>query len=594
MTGQIWKVLGSASTGGLLVREGPDLCSKVLPERLPTGASVRAVEVRGGRLHFERLSAGGPARGWVSLTLHGRALLEQAGPTAVRSAGEAAIAKLVASHRGLHFLGGRVELQSEAGRVACQGFLDNLEAAAEVLGLEIASRAYRKAFTGAYRALFPSEARGYRADVLEASMEQCGVILINDAKFEFSAEAMRQAQDLQVSWANLAELLESWDQAIDAVRPEHRNAMRELDLAWARFEDRYISDLLEIETKARQLIAEPVECERTLRMLEARHGEGETLQQLPEYREELGKLVGSIARLNSVANSRRKGRDDLKADILLAATRTLSRCRRAESRGENVARLEAAQILSADIINSFMALRKYLHEIEGCLDRVNPHLSYNAGLVSKLADWEESWEVGARYVRNQKLMNAVCDLVAEIKDAQKIAPALASMREECDVELFMVLPRILWLRFLQHPGKVLELFKSLMPSRFAESEVSDHYEAWLTDPVLASLHGKYQAAMALLEQGLADSALGGPSSSEMLVERAVDGTDNTSVERMFESIAPSCRTLAQKAVEDFMHDLEALSIELQRYCPEDWNDCSSILVRCLSGHKPKAQETFRI
>ena len=66
------------------------------------------------------------------------------------------------------------------------------------------------------------------------------------------------------------------------------------------------------------------------------------------------------------------------------------------------------------MVGSFDAMRSYLREVERCLERVDPHLCNNAGLVSRLVDWEESWEVGTRHVQNERLLDAICDLVAEI------------------------------------------------------------------------------------------------------------------------------------------------------------------------------------
>merc|ERR1711874_632090 len=77
-------------------------------------------------------------------------------------------------------------------------------------------------------------------------------------------------------------------------------------------------------------------------------------------------------------------------------------------------------------------------------------------------------EVGLRYVQHSKLLHAVCDVIAEIRQAQRLVPALTSMCEDCDVELFLVLPRIIWLRFLAEPGSLGPLLKNLLPHKFSE------------------------------------------------------------------------------------------------------------------------------
>lgn len=514
------------------------------------------------------------------------------------AAEEVTVARLAANYRRLLMESGRVNTKSEAGYSACAMFLDGLDAAARTLRLDAAARTYRVAFTINYRALFPDEARNYRVDVLEASVEQYAVIWVNGDKHEFSAEAMRRAEALQSAWTELGALLERWSQSAEQprmvsrpTRSELRNELTTLDGAWASFEHKYIAELIEIEEKARRLIVQAIEHERCLQLLEAHHGEGEVLQHVPEYHEEQRRLASCVARLNSVANFRRKGRDDLHVDVLDDAMATLRRCDAAERAGESTEILSAARILATDVSESFEAMRLYLREVERCLERVDPHLCNNAGLVARLVDWEESWEVGARYVQHAPLLNAVCDLVAEIRFAQRLAPALTSMCEECDVELFLVLPRLIWLRFLAKPGQHTELLQSLLPHRFTESK--DFSTEATFDSELEGFLDKYRRSKQLLVGALPAGASGVPPASaaetvawEILVKRVVTGNE-AAPEDIYGCLAPALREAVQIHVEELMHELEKWSIELQRHCPEDWNQCSAILVQCLTGGSQK-------
>eukprot|EP00747_Dinoflagellata_sp_TGD_P111610 gnl/TRDRNA2_/TRDRNA2_171254_c1_seq1.p1 gnl/TRDRNA2_/TRDRNA2_171254_c1~~gnl/TRDRNA2_/TRDRNA2_171254_c1_seq1.p1 ORF type:complete len:412 (+),score=85.83 gnl/TRDRNA2_/TRDRNA2_171254_c1_seq1:173-1237(+) len=70
-----WQVTGGLQTGGILVREGRANVSKVLPQRLSTGAIVEKLALSFGRLHFRLVSGVGPATGWVSISHQGRELL---------------------------------------------------------------------------------------------------------------------------------------------------------------------------------------------------------------------------------------------------------------------------------------------------------------------------------------------------------------------------------------------------------------------------------------------------------------------------------------------------------------------------------------
>eukprot|EP00435_Cladocopium_sp_Y103_P015828 s2738_g3.t3 len=354
---------------------------------------------------------------------------------------------------------------------------------------------------------------------------------------------------------------------------------------------RYIMELIEIEEKARRLVVQAIERERHLHLIEDRNIQN--VFQQAEFREELRRFVGCIAHLNSVANVRRKGRDDLGMEVLLDAMQTLCRCDDQEKGGENSEKLAAARILAKDVLDSFTAMREYLREVGRCLERVDPHLCNNAGLVARLVDWEESWEVGTRYVQQEKMLTAVCDLVAEVRSAQRIVPALAQMCEECDVEMFMVMPRLAWLRFLDKPTQLQGLFKSLLPHRF---EVNPDTEK-LADAELANLMRKFDETKELLMSTMSPKQGGQLQSSQeatwkMLVKRVVNGASS---EDTYKWIEPSLREPAEKAVEDLMRDLEAWSMELARHCPEDWNQCCGILVQCLSGsEKESTKAPFRV
>jgi len=70
-----WEVIGGSAKGGIIVRQGVDLKSSQLAERLCTGAVVEEVELVAERLHYKKLTGDGPSHGWVSITLSGKPLL---------------------------------------------------------------------------------------------------------------------------------------------------------------------------------------------------------------------------------------------------------------------------------------------------------------------------------------------------------------------------------------------------------------------------------------------------------------------------------------------------------------------------------------
>ncbi|CAE7326460.1 unnamed protein product [Symbiodinium necroappetens] len=74
----LWEVVGGAGHGGVLVRSGPALSDELCEARLATGAVVKKVEERDGRLCYELVRGDGPTTGWVSMKLRGRDLLVKA------------------------------------------------------------------------------------------------------------------------------------------------------------------------------------------------------------------------------------------------------------------------------------------------------------------------------------------------------------------------------------------------------------------------------------------------------------------------------------------------------------------------------------
>mmetsp|Transcript_100905 Transcript_100905/g.245349 ORF Transcript_100905/g.245349 Transcript_100905/m.245349 type:complete len:530 (+) Transcript_100905:43-1632(+) len=479
--------------------------------------------------------------------------------------------------------GGHTDVGSKAGYDACAAFLGSLETAAQGLRLVAAPRTYRAAFSASYRLLFPGSARHYRVDVLEASADARSDIWVNGDRFELSAEAVGRADLLQTSWASFGALLDRWSsnpETDGAAVGELATALANLDTTWANFEQQYVAELMEIEEQARKLLVQAVHEERELQHLESVGATGKP------YQEARARLVSSISRLNSVANCRRKGRDDLGSDILVSAAAVL------DGNGPCKAS-RAARVLAADVVGSFEAVRKYIKEVGQCLEKVDPHLCNNAGLVALLVDWEERWEVGARYVRKAPILAAISDLVEEIRAAQRVAPALTTMCEDRDAELFLVLPRLVCLCFAAGPSKARAgLLQSLLPMRFGLAE--GRSEGPTADPELQGLVERFRKAVLLLvaarchdQDSRVATSIAEAAAWRQLLHRAIVGATPAEGGQA----ASQCRgphgATARQAVEDLMRDLERWSLELQRRCPEDWNQCSAVLVQCLTGESQR-------
>jgi hypothetical protein len=493
----------------------------------------------------------------------------------------AAIDRLAAAHAAIVVVDDELDVTSDPGQAACTAYLETLESMSECLGLAAAPRTYRANFSANYRALFPDQARRYRVDIFEASVDKHAPIWVNGTKFELSREALGHADAVQQAWAQMGELLQRWRCELEHRRPgrsDFTSRLAALDMAWASFEHRYVAELIWIEKQARKLIVEAIQCEVQLRLAEEREDRCMSADATRS-------LVKSIQQLNAVANVRRKGRDDLGVDILESALETLRRCDSQEL--GNVEACVPARTLASEVVESFEAMRKYLREASRCLERVDPHLCNNAGLATRLADWEESWEMGAKYVCQTDILTGICDAVAEIRAVQRVAPELSTMIDDCDVELFLVLPRLLWLRFAaaatpnedkKVAAAAAAIVRTLLPHRFLPAAACGEGRK---EPCaeLRAFVAQFRRAADIVSgtletQGYAQGAAAEAALAE-LTRRAVAGTARGTVEGEVDPVL--------RATEDLMRELEGWSVELQRHCPEEWNQCSALLVQCLSG-----------
>lgn len=346
-------------------------------------------------------------------------------------------------------------------------------------------------------------------------------------------------------------------------------------------------------------------------------------------------LVESINQLNSRANHQGKGRADLDVTILEEGMALLE----SQERG-------AGFSLATDVVAAFDALCNYFRTASTCIAKVDPHLAQNPGLVERLVEWEASWELFTKYRKNT-LLDAVTDVVTEIHEVQQVTPSLKQMCGECDAELFMCVPRLLWLRFLEDPAACGELFRTLLPHRFpttlphllrpplsvsicSEGSVDSHAgcpdatcaadievdlsSTFAIDVELSHLQCRYQRVCQhilqtwrmhggtppqpcsrMTDNRSCHKQQTHPAVWELLARRAVVGSDGA--DKVYTDLMQPRGCIEESTtapVEEFMRELERWSMELQRHAPEEWNECSSIILQCVMGEKERVPAEFKV
>jgi len=299
-------------------------------------------------------------------------------------------------------------------------------------------------------------------------------------------------------------------------------------------------------------------------------------------RKVLENLVAQVASLNSVANVTGRGRKDLTIDVLEAAATTFL-----SERGSTPASA-AARILASRILVDFANLRNYFEEMADCMIRVDPQLSNNSDLVQRLAAWEDSWELGARFLLQPNVLDALCDVAAKTAVAQNHVPDLKCFLDDQDAELFLILPRLVVLFGMERESGLLASF---LPHHFGESKPGQLSEGHIpepanlpgcvdegnldsrprtSNPALITSYPHLSPEMSKLvgEFQMICKTRTLPLARQMMIERAVAGSGDGAT---------------SQDVDDFMLRLESFSMEVQRHRPEDWNRCSLILLQCIEA-----------
>lgn len=457
----------------------------------------------------------------------------------------------------------RADFDKESGML----FLSCVSAAASCLGSHMVSRSYRLEFSVAYRALFSMDDRDYRMDVFEATRDRA--FGVSGQIFRMGLQCSRYADDLQASWSRLCSFLRRSDAAERAV--ELRVLLDEFDAAWVNFERLCIPEYMAMEQQVRDVVQVAIDLEKQMQLLHP----------LTDSRVER-RLVAQIAVLNSVANREGHGRDDLDYSIVEAA--------RAELRSPVTASRAVARFLASEVVESYNALRNYLRFVDTCMVRLDPHLYNNPGFVAHLVDWEESWQVCARYARSKHLLDALCATVTELKVVQTLVPELTAMVEERAPELFLTVPRLLVLLLLLEPSAERRCLFQLFSDRF-DPCCTDLFQYSFQDPELRRLHNILLGAIADLSKGVVVEGSGDSDIArrpklvvwEAVARLAVLGED-VELMPLATELRPQLAALVRGA--------GCVGMGLQRRQSKDWNHFMALLVGFLEGCRPR-DRTFQ-
>ena len=139
-----------------------------------------------------------------------------------------------------------------------------------------------------------------------------------------------------------------------------------------------------IEADARRFITEAIETDKKLSEIEQKEkARGRVVVGTPEYNENRAKLITILGKINSVANPEGMGRDDLGAEVLIAAEGIFRRISPTQSK--------AVRNLAERIKKAFNDFKNLLRKYDQNIEVVDPQLKNNIELVEILVEFENSW-----------------------------------------------------------------------------------------------------------------------------------------------------------------------------------------------------------
>lgn len=291
-----------------------------------------------------------------------------------------------------------------------------------------------------------------------------------------------------------------------------------------------------IEKDARRFIMKGIEIEQEMKSYEIMEKmKGRIVIRSPNYDKLRKKFIEICCRINSVANSAGKGRDDLTIDILNAAEDISRKISNYKSRAVR----KLAEQIKISFLNVRMLFRKYSENIE----IVDPQLKNNADLSDGMLAFEKAWEKGKDFFLDQNTCRMFISFSQLIEGLSEKYLEIREKIESVDSEIFMIIPCITILRSLDNEDRSIyslyypelspentsqEIFNSLKNLYFSMKKRNDGYDV-------------YNA-----------------------LEQAIIQTET-------EKIDLAGLNITKQEIDKLIHEIKRVAIMLQRSKPAEWN-----------------------
>lgn len=427
------------------------------------------------------------------------------------------------------FLDMKMSLSCQDSWNRCQNLLCQMEFCSQALSVKVADRSFRQQL-----GLLVGDGRNYLVHMYLASMPESMTVVMNGQEFKFSSEVALKAEMLRRSMASMCKRLSDWEGTeAEAAKASLARKLSHFDRSWARFEQAYLTELLRIESASRGPLNHLLSADRCLRDQLAWGASPSAMRQ------ERRIFCDALADLNRLANTRHRScRSDFDVRVWELACEMQSGSHPCEGLGP----------LASEFLETMEALRQYLQAAPSWLRFAPAELADNNDVVEHLQAIEEKWELASDFLMPSRIQEAVSFMSAHLRRLRSEMPELEQLMEERHPDLFLALPRLLWLFIFAEPHRCWAVVDLLIP----KERVTD--AAGQVCAELKNLQNSFlQQRFLELQEGWR---------GEPLVAQAV-GFGRGATEAA-----------------DFFLRLERWSMELHRQRPEEWNRLSSVLLQC--------------
>lgn len=297
----------------------------------------------------------------------------------------------------------KFDIESNEGQKACSLFLKSVQKLALALNISYSDRSYIERFSKAYKVLYADDNTIYLPEIFDSAQEGYSYLWVNGEKYVFSDDVLNSGKKLKEMFFDIQAELQQFETLFRSkltnaefreLKTQLNEYLEDFDKAWSTYEKNYILELMVIESDSRRFVKEAIDVEKEITLLEKtpfeKHG-SPTKDRKGKLRKAKHKLVELISKINSVANTNGKGRDDLTYEILeIADKRRLEICQMKLDRKIQLNKSSFYKLyenLNTTLANLRVLFAKYAENIEV----VDPQLKNNTELVEGITDFENVW-----------------------------------------------------------------------------------------------------------------------------------------------------------------------------------------------------------